>query len=184
MPPRTVPRSVTLVMTIRLATIEDAAAVAEVHVRTWQSAYRGLLPDHALNSMTPEQRRPMWERLLGAAPGTASVIVAVCGDMVAGIASFGPADDAVAAISVFELYALYVDPAAQRQGIGRLLLLGAEDAMQRAGSTLGQLWVLDGNEPAQRFYRSHGWHADGVSKEDVLFGVPVREVRFGKSLLT
>lgn len=171
-------------MTIRLATIQDAAAVAEVHVRTWQSAYRGLLPDHALNSMMPEQRRPMWERLLAADPGSGSVIVAVRDDKVAGFASFGPADNAVAAISVFELYALYVDPAAQRQGIGRQLLHEAEGAMRRAGSTHGQLWVLDGNEPAHRFYRSHGWHADGVGKEDVLFGVPVREVRFGKSLLT
>lgn len=173
-----------MALTIRLATIDDAAAIAEVHVRTWQSAYRGLLPDHALDAMAPDQRRPMWERLLGAAAGPGSVIVAVRDDTIAGFASFGPAHDAAAARSVFELYAIYVAPAAQGQGAGTQLLLEAEDAMQHAGATHGQLWVLDGNEPAQRFYRSHGWHPDGVSQEDVLFGVPVREVRFGKSLPT
>jgi len=173
------------VTTIRLATTDDVAAIAGLHVRTWQAAYRGLLPDAALGAMTPAQRRPMWQQILGAAPRGHSVLVAIRDETLVGFASLGPANPAATAIPVFELYALYVEPSAQRQGTGSLLLLEAEDAMHRAGAIHGQLWVLDGNERAQRFYGSHGWRPDdGVSKEDVLFGVPVREVRYGKSLPT
>lgn len=50
-----------------------------------------------------------------------------------------------------------------------------------AGFDLAILWVLDGNERAQRFYRKHGWYPDGVTREDVLFDVAVREVCFRTS---
>ena len=45
-----------LVLTVRRATPEDAAGVAGVHVRSWQVAYRGLLPDDYLDGLRPEDR--------------------------------------------------------------------------------------------------------------------------------
>lgn len=139
-------------MMIRPATIDDAADIAEIHVRTWQSAYRGLLPDSALDAMDPDQRRPMWEQLVEAAPTAHRVLVAEGGETVIGFASFGPATSVESSASVFELFTIYVDPKVQRQGAGRGLLMAAEHEMRDAGAVSGQLWVLDGNEPAQRFY--------------------------------
>lgn len=40
-------------MRLRPAQPEDALAVARVHVRSWQAAYRGLLPDDHIG------RRPL-----------------------------------------------------------------------------------------------------------------------------
>ena len=43
-------------MPVRTAQPDDAAAVAEVHVRAWQAAYRGLMADEFLDSLRPEDR--------------------------------------------------------------------------------------------------------------------------------
>src|SRR4051794_4986692 len=43
-------------MLLRPAEPSDALAVARVHVRAWQVAYRNLLPDDYLNSLKPEDR--------------------------------------------------------------------------------------------------------------------------------
>ena len=41
---------------IRPAGPDDALAVARVHVRSWQVAYRTLLPDEYLDGLRPEER--------------------------------------------------------------------------------------------------------------------------------
>jgi GNAT superfamily N-acetyltransferase len=43
-------------MLLRPAEPQDAMAVARVHVRSWQAAYRTLLPDDYLNQLRPEDR--------------------------------------------------------------------------------------------------------------------------------
>jgi hypothetical protein len=40
-------------MSIRLAQASDARAIAEVHVRSWQAAYRDLLPQEYLDGLDP-----------------------------------------------------------------------------------------------------------------------------------
>lgn len=165
-------------LTIRNATAVDIPGIADVHVRTSQSAYRGLVPEDALTAMIPEDPLPMWERLLTDPPDMYGVLVAESAGRLAGFCSFGPARDGEA----FELDTIYVDPAAQGPGAGTTLLHAAEAAMQDARATSAELWVLEGNQHAQRFYRKHGWKSDGRIKDDVLFGAHVREVRFRKSL--
>ena len=36
--------------------IADTAAVGEVHVRAWQTAYRDVMPDDYLDGLQPEER--------------------------------------------------------------------------------------------------------------------------------
>src|SRR6201986_2388512 len=45
-------------MLLRPAEPDDAAAVARVHVCSWQIAYRGLLPEEYLDALAPEDRAP------------------------------------------------------------------------------------------------------------------------------
>ena len=47
---------------IRIARPEDAAAIARVHIRSWQQAYRDLLPDDFLLSLeaTLDRRTGSW----------------------------------------------------------------------------------------------------------------------------
>lgn len=169
-------------LTIRHATVEDAADIARVHVGTWRAAYRGLIPDDALAAMTPEQRRPMWDRLLAARDRVPGVVVAEMDGILIGFTSFGPTSAAEDADAAFELFTIYVDPAAQGRGAGTGLLLAAEAAMRGAGAEEAVLWVLDGNEQAQRFYRKHGWTPTGTQKTETLFGIDVRELLYTRDL--
>src|SRR5215471_6386244 len=45
-----------LSMLLRPAEPADALAVARVHVRSWQTAYRNLLPNDYLDQLRPEER--------------------------------------------------------------------------------------------------------------------------------
>jgi hypothetical protein len=38
-------------------TMGDTSTVGEVHVRAWQAAYRGVMPDEYLNGLKPEDRQ-------------------------------------------------------------------------------------------------------------------------------
>jgi hypothetical protein len=45
---------------VRPATVEDAPAIAAIHVRVWQYAYRGIVPDSFLDSLSSERRTDQW----------------------------------------------------------------------------------------------------------------------------
>ena len=51
-------------MDVRPATVHDARAIATVHVRSWRSAYTGLLPDGYLESLSVDRGASMWEEIV------------------------------------------------------------------------------------------------------------------------
>ena len=54
-----------------------------------------------------------------------------------------------------ELFAIYLDPALQRKGIGRALWQASSAWLQSAGFEAFRLWCIDGNA-AEAFYRAMG----------------------------
>ena len=168
---------------IRPARTGDAPALALVHVRSWQGAYRGLLPQEFLDGLDPAQRAGFWERVLAAAGARSGVVVADAGESLAGFAGFGPARDEDADPGqTGELWAIYLHPDAWGQGWGRQLMAAAVTGMADAGFSQAVLWVLDSNERARRFYQAAGWSPDGAAKGDTIGGAQVTEVRYRRSL--
>ena len=55
-------------VTIRVATEGDAAGIARVHVRSWQEAYAGIVPDAYLASLDADERTAQWGRYLREGP--------------------------------------------------------------------------------------------------------------------
>jgi hypothetical protein len=51
-------------MLIRDALQTDAAGIARVHVNSWRSTYRGIVPDQFLDSLSLERREQYWHDLL------------------------------------------------------------------------------------------------------------------------
>ena len=51
-------------MRVRAAVERDAEAVAHVHVESWRSTYRGLVPDDYLAGLSVERRADNWRRLI------------------------------------------------------------------------------------------------------------------------
>jgi GNAT superfamily N-acetyltransferase len=165
---------------VRPAIETDAQRIAEVHVGTWQAAYRGIVPDQFLDSLDVGQRARAWRKTLGQDdPDWPSMqtSVAVHDDRVIGFASIGPTRDDDATPAVGELYAIYVDADHWDSGAGKALIVEAIDEL-RARYSEAVLWVLEANDRARRFYEKGGWRFDGATKDDDSRGFTLREVRY------
>jgi GNAT superfamily N-acetyltransferase len=167
-------------MLLRPAEPEDAIAVARVHVRSWQVAYRTLLPDDYLNQLRPEDRASRYD-FTSLDPLLPLTIVAVNDGVIQGFATTAPARDPDLA-TCGELYALYVDPAHWGQGIGVALISAARARLFELGFRRAALWVLAGNVRAERFYRKDGWMPDNLRRTDQMWGVTVDEIRYQRAL--
>lgn len=155
-------------------------AVARVHVRSWQAAYRNLLPDDYLDQLRPEDRAQKYD-FGGFDPRKPQTIVAVEEGSICGFATTAPSRDADLP-DHGELYALYVDPEMWGRGFGIALMSAARAQLLRAGFKDAVLWVLSGNVRAERFYQINGWVADGLCRTDVVWGVTVDEARYLREL--
>jgi GNAT superfamily N-acetyltransferase len=164
---------------VRPAVPDDVATIAEVHVGTWQAAYRGVLPDAFLDAMGPERSRAAWARAVQQ-PG---LLVAEDDGAVVGFVHAVPSRDGDAdPAEVGEVTSIYVRPGAWGTGAGRALMAAAVEALQAAGFRQATLWVLADNPRARRFYAAARWTEDGATKDDVVGGVPVTEVRYRRAL--
>lgn len=84
-----------MTIVVRTPVIEDATAMAKVHVETWQETYQGTMPDDVLFAPDSLQRREhMWNSLLaGGTSGKLTIAVAEHDRQLVGIAMSGPSDD-------------------------------------------------------------------------------------------
>jgi GNAT superfamily N-acetyltransferase len=172
-------------MSVRDAKVEDVAAIAGVHVRSWQGAYRGLMPQDFLDRLDPARRARMWQAIIeGTEPVGSAVLVAESDDgEVLGFAHIAPTRDADGdPVVTGELTAIYLDPQAWGRGIGRELMSAALARLTTAGYQQVTLWVLDTNDRARRFYAAAGFAPDGAIQVDEGMGLPLREVRYRRGL--
>ena len=167
---------------IRETRLTDAEGIAKVHVRTWQSAYSGLVPDSYLQSLTVELRTITWIRNIENALPKTRIFVAEFGNQIVGFLSVG-ANREIGPTSEGEIFAIYVDPEFQGQGIGSALMSAGAQRLRNDGFTTAILWVLHDNLPTRSWYESHGWKADGESKLDRRHDFILTEVRYGIELL-
>jgi GNAT superfamily N-acetyltransferase len=164
---------------VRPARVEDAAAGAEVHVRTWQVAYEHVFGAERVAGIDLGRRVAVWERMLGDPEPHSAVFVAEDGGRVVGFASIGESGEAA---DEGELYAIYVLPESWGSGAGPALMATAVGALRAEGFRDAILWVLEDNPRARRFYEREGWSRDGGSREGEHLGVRTAEVRYRLAL--
>lgn len=182
---------------IRRATVEDAEALARLHVDAWRATYRGLVPDSRLDSLDYERRSARFrEQLEGHGPETGSsryegearptkeagseTYVAEREGEVLGFVTLGACRDAdVDSQRVGEIWGIYLAPQHWRQGAGTRLFRFAEELLASWGCIEAKVWVLAGNSRARRFYEAMGFAADGASHVLDL-DAPLEAVRYGK----
>lgn len=167
-------------MSIRRATPEDADAIARVHIDSWRSAYRGLVPDSRLDSLDYERRAERFRETLG----TSSDETYIWEEdrEIVGFLMIGPCrDDDIDQKTTGEIWGIYLAPEYWREGIGRKLCRYGERLLRQRGYIAATLWVLADNDNARRFYEKMGFAADGTSKT-LEIGIPLEAVRYRKSL--
>jgi ribosomal protein S18 acetylase RimI-like enzyme len=165
---------------IRAATVDDAEAIARLHIRVWQVAYRGHIPDDYLDGLDRDlPRRVGWRReLLADTSGAGRTWLAELDGRLVAFLDTGPSRDADANEWTGEVFALYVDQALAGRGIGRALMAHGVEDMRARGFVEATLWVLSSNEQARRFYEAMGWRPDGTEKIESRPGLELRELRY------
>ena len=177
-------------MRVREMTAADIDDVSALRVRSWQSAYDGLMPRSYLAAMSTEEDAAARRELFAKADGTITNLVAERPDgTITGWAALGPyrpqgphgqgeSDDGA------ELYALYALPELIGTGIGRALMSVCLDRAVERGFPRILLWVVRGNTRARRFYERAGFTLDGAEDTYDIEGTAVPTVRYVRTLVS
>lgn len=165
---------------IRQASPADARAIAQVHIRSWQDAYRDLMPADYLGALssTLARRESFW--MASIESGESNVWVAQVNQQVVGWISAGASrDEDALADNAGEVTAIYVVAEHWHTGVGRGLWNAGLQYLVEQGFQQLTLWVLARNERAIRFYRRAGCVEDAGSERTLeRGGVQLVEVRY------
>ena len=142
---------------IREAHQDDFEGIAKVRVDTWRVAYKGIVPDDFLESLSYQRIAERWREVFweDKSPGMAVFVAENEREDIVGIAVCGP-EQSQDPVYRGEIYILYVLPQYQRQGIGHALVAACVQHLvqQLAAETL-LIWTI-AESPYRRFYESLG----------------------------
>ncbi len=166
-----------MAFTVRPVRADDGPILADLHVRSWRSAYRGILSDAFLESGVVEERRAVWSARMAAwNPARSFAEIAEidgvpCG-FVCVMRDIGPEHGVL-------LDNLHVLPGDRGGGIGRRLLADAARwVADRCPGSPMYLTVYFANENACAFYRRMGGIASEPYDEREHDGRTHRVLRF------
>jgi ribosomal protein S18 acetylase RimI-like enzyme len=171
---------------IRRATPDDVPAVARVHIATWRSAYKGIVPQEFLDAMDePDnlaRRLSNWN-MVTENPNVLFYVAEDEANGIIGFASGGKCRNQQPEFAEYEgeIYALYLLPEYHGQGIGRKLVKTIVQDLQDAGYQKMLIWVLKDNHPSRAFYERIG----GQYVHELMFelaGTQLAEVGYGYEL--
>ncbi|MGY2254604.1 N-acetyltransferase family protein [Pseudomonas reactans] len=165
---------------IRKALPGDANTIAQVHIRSWQEAYRDLMPAEFLNGLdaTLARRESFWVRSIES--DESDVWVAELDGHVVGWISVGASrDEEAVGANTGEVMAIYVLARYWQAGVGLALWNAGLRFLIEEGFQGLTLWVLSRNERAIRFYRRMGCVEDAGSERNLQRGgVTLEEMRY------
>jgi GNAT superfamily N-acetyltransferase len=140
---------------VRPAVVTDARAIAEVHVASWKTTYKGIFPDHVLDGLSVNERERLWKETLTAPEH--DVVTFVGCDADGGVLGFicGGRERTGRLGCDGEIYAIYLLQSAQRHGLGRRLVDRFVREIKLRGLASMAVWVLALN-PFRKFYEALG----------------------------
>jgi RimJ/RimL family protein N-acetyltransferase len=167
---------------VRPATLRDAKAIAQIHTVSAQEAYKGLVPDEQLKSMSSvEKRQAYWREAIEYCEP--QVQVAVDGEKIVGFVGYDRSRDEKSRPTTGEIWAIYAAPTHWNQGVGLALWDAARDGLQEEGCTNVTAWVPLRNERALRFHELAGFKRElSTAKTAVIGGVKIEEVRLKRPI--
>lgn len=150
----------------RTATPADTTTIADLHTRSWQLHYRGMMDDRYLDEDIVEERLAEWQKRMNSPNPDQHIVMAMDGDQCCGFACvylrYDPEWGAL-------LDNLHVLPGWQRRGIAReLVRRTAAWVHENTPEAKYHLLVLAGNANAIRFYDRIG----GKNVKKLFYDVP------------
>jgi GNAT superfamily N-acetyltransferase len=161
---------------IRKAIVADAAAIARVHVDSWKTAYRGIIPDSHLASLSYDQRENGWKDTIENERSFVFVAEVERPEQIVGFVNGGQ-ERSKNSEYTGELGAIYLLEVYRRQGIGQRLVVTLAKKLIDSGHDSMLVWVLAKN-PYRKFYeklggkylRSKQVEIGGTSYEEIAYG--------------
>jgi GNAT superfamily N-acetyltransferase len=142
---------------LRLATVEDAPAGADMQMACWREAYGPLVEPALLDAQLGDRSAWVERWVRRRTDGVGRLVAEAPDGALVGFATAGPGRGEGDAPT--ELYALYVRASQHGSGLGQALF----DAVVPAGVPCS-LWVLEPNARARAFYARYGFVADGARR--------------------
>ncbi len=162
-----------LLVSIRHAKPDDAAALSTVFDAAWREAYAGIIPGVTLEKMFARRSERWWRSTVSRGR---PLVVLDAGKGVAGYASYGrcrdrslPADG--------EIDELYLMPEYQGLGFGRRLFKAVCNDLRHNEMSRIVVWALADNERACAFYEGMGGRSI-ARVEERIGGTPLAKVAY------
>lgn len=154
-------------ISIRQANIADASAIAQVHVDSWRSTYKGIISSEYLADLKVENREKNW--VWGFRNPNQDETVWVAVDDGGTVIAFANGGKCLSEEYGYEgeLYSIYINERYQGQGIGKRLMGEVVSALTKNGYTSMMIWVLESN-PSAAFYRKLG--GEPVARKEIMIG--------------
>jgi len=140
-------------ITYRKANVEDALAVAKVHVESWHKSFAEIVPQAFLDNLTVEKREIAFRQRFGET-NYKMFVAETAKDGIVGFADFGAARESDFAFET-ELYAIYLLREFQGKGIGENLFRLCQKEMSADGFDSMYLIALEVS-PYKSFYEKMG----------------------------
>ncbi|WP_216827801.1 GNAT family N-acetyltransferase [Alkalihalobacterium elongatum] len=113
--------------------IKDIEVIADIHVASWKTTYKGIVPKDYLASLKVEDRQKMWTRVLSTDSHPTTVLVIEEDDKIFGFAAVGKERTGKFKDIDGELYAIYLYENSQRKGGGKQLVGMAAEVLKEKG---------------------------------------------------
>jgi GNAT superfamily N-acetyltransferase len=173
-------------VSVRVAWADDAPAIAELQLRTWQEQYAGLVPAESLPTDV-EAAAAAWRSSFTAPKDARNrVLVALERNRVVGFAITSPASDPDSdPVADAELAEFTVDPTERGRGHGSRLLQASVETMQADRFSRAVLWAVATDDALRTFLTGAGWAPDTAHRELDLDGegtTLVKQVRLHTDL--
>ena len=161
-------------ITIRLAIPADAPDIAEVLMRSWEVAYKDIVPADFIR----ERNATRTAQFKIPDDDTSYYIMQKYGKTV-GMMRLLPdnSDD-----SIYDLQAIYLHPDYFLQGIGTTAMEFAFEKARSLGKTAVTVWVLEDNINAIKFYKKCGFAVDDGKTRIWNYGKPLAGIKMRKDL--
>lgn len=164
-------------LTIRAATFDDLQDLAVIHVRAWQEAYIGQVPQIYLDHLSVAEKLEQWqERFTSESDRVRYLDLAFANDKMVGFIAYGSGRDE-GAEACGEIYAAYLLKEYWGTGVGYAMFQRAKESWRKHGFSEAYLWVLMENYRAINAYQKWGGIPDrGTVKEITIYNKLIEEI--------
>ncbi|MGM0778673.1 MAG: N-acetyltransferase family protein [Bacillota bacterium] len=139
-------------MKIRAAKLSDAGGIAKVHVDSWRTTYKNIIPEEFLENLSYQSREELWIHII---PKGIVFVAENDEGQIVGFSSGGKERSGEYKEFQGELTSIYILKEFQGQGIGKALVKSVTKELGKSGINTMLVFVLADNN-STLFYEAIG----------------------------